>query len=95
MTGVTTALICFQVPSIQPLAVKLRSTQAPRAPAASPARAPKPISSRITRSGSTWTAPSSASAMVRKMISSGTQTPSFRPLSTLRPWRMRDGRRRW
>ena len=82
---VATALICCQVPSIHPRRANTPRTKAPRAPAATPPTTPKPISSRTTFRGSMWPTSTSAWAMVRKMISRGTHTPSFRPLSTLRP----------
>ncbi len=88
-----TPAICCQVADIQPRATKVFRTHPPRTPAVTPARTPNPISSATTRRGSRSSTPSSASAMVRKMISSGTQMPSLSPLSTLSPWRIRDGSR--
>ena len=61
-------------------------------PARAPAAMPYPISSTTSRTACVApTSPASASAIASTMNRSGTQIPSFRPLSTLRPWRIRDG----
>ena len=63
-------------------------------PATMPPRRPKPISSTTRRiAAEALNSPASACAIASTMKNSGTQMPSFRPLSTFRPWRTRDGSR--
>ena len=70
------------------------TTAAATAPATTPPRTPYPIfSSTSSAAAPSPIAPSSASATASATKKSGTQIPSFSPLSTLRLWRMRVGRR--
>ncbi len=59
-----------------------------------PPRTPYPISSTTSlRAAMSVASPACACATARTMKKTGTQIPSFSPLSTLRPWRTRDGSR--
>ena len=85
---------CRYTPSTWPAAARWSSSRPPITPAATPARAPKPICRAASSIQSEAPPADSVTATASSTVTTGTAIPSLSPLSTLRVWRILTGSRR-